>query len=150
MLRLAVISGLFYRCRSHAFCCSRCVRSHCSSAVASAPSVGISERDCGGLWRLWPPSSIHATSGCLGPGLAASGRFSSQYLHRCLPRAVSRNLWPKLGAMASFAASNSLDSLDSPLHQTIDSGTPFRLGPFQASSVGINEKRLAPLPSRFC
>lgn len=127
MLRLAVIGSLFCRCWNHAFCCSRCVCSHRASGIASASSVGVTEWDRGDIGRLWSPSSIHATSGCLGPGIVAFGRFSRQYLYCCLPRVFSRNLWPKLGAMASFAASNSLDSVGSALYQTIEDGA-LRVG----------------------
>src|SRR5450755_3297959 len=58
-------------------------------------------------------------SGCLGSDIAARSRLSRQYLHRCLACVVSRNLWTKLDAMASFTTPNPLDSVDSALYRAI-------------------------------
>jgi uncharacterized membrane protein len=100
---------------------SRCVRSHSTSGFASAPFVSGAERDRGDPWRRRLASLLYAARCCLGSRTAARSRLSRQYLHCCLPCAVSWNLWANLGAMASFTTSNPLDSLDSAFRQTIDS-----------------------------
>jgi hypothetical protein len=94
-----------------------------ASGFASAAFVSGAERDRGDPWRRRLASLLYAARCCLGSGSAARSRLSRQYLHCRFPCAVSRNLWEKLGAMASFTTPNPLDSVDSAFRQTIERGT---------------------------